>query len=354
MSEYCIHQLHDLIADDIRLITDPAAVLKEVCVTVDDKLRGADINSHSSGTSAVVVYLRDKELVIANVGDSRGVMGVKRGSGHVAKDLTVDQKPDDKGEKQRILSLGGRVTPPDEPGLSARVWTKSGGYGLSMSRSLGDHLLSSVGVIAEPEITRRTLSDDDEFMILATDGIWEFITSEEAVKIVSKHTNATEACYDLIHTATSLWRKEEGDYRDDITAVVLFMRDLQKYMRSHQLPDDLLSPTSKDLRKRRQNRFEEVESPTAASMATTSSRATQKHIAPSSANSEKAKTFRRRRLSLGPMDTAAIEEASKAHELATEAESAGGPRKVKRRISISPDMDPGGKALVPEGLEGRK
>ena len=62
-------------------------------------------------------------------------------------------------------------------------------------------------------------------MILASDGVWEFIYSQEAVDIVSaslrEGKNVTEACQDLINQASQRWVEEEGDYRDDITAVVI-------------------------------------------------------------------------------------------------------------------------------------
>ena len=54
-----------------------------------------------------------------------------------------------------------------------------------MARSIGDHAVKGIGVIAEPEITKHTLTPDDSFLILASDGIWEFISSQEAVDKVA-------------------------------------------------------------------------------------------------------------------------------------------------------------------------
>jgi len=51
--------------------------------------------------------------------------------------------------------MGGRVTPPEDVGLSARAWTANGQYGLSMSRSIGDHMLANHGVIATPVVEQR-------------------------------------------------------------------------------------------------------------------------------------------------------------------------------------------------------
>jgi len=97
-----------------------------------------------------------------------------------------------------------------------------------MARSIGDHAVKSVGVIAEPVVSFHDVLETDEFLILATDGVWEFVSSTEAVEIVSKHLHkgATKACQILIETAAEKWHVEEGDYRDDITALVIRLQHL--------------------------------------------------------------------------------------------------------------------------------
>lgn len=126
-----------------------------------------------------------------------------------------------------------------------------------MARSIGDHAVKGVGVIAEPVVTMHDLcEEEDEFMILATDGVWEFISSEDAVEIVARHLynrggdggnneegdgnndgcgigagaatdgGASIACEALIKAASEKWHEHEGDYRDDITAIVIRLKDL--------------------------------------------------------------------------------------------------------------------------------
>lgn len=63
-----------------------------------------------------------------------------------------------------------------------RVWLKTQDYpGLAMSRSFGDEVAASVGVIAHPEIMEWKLTEYDKFVILASDGLWEFIESSEVI-----------------------------------------------------------------------------------------------------------------------------------------------------------------------------
>ena len=85
--------------------------------------------------------------------------------------------------------------------------------------------MKNVGVIAEPEVKQFELDAEDQFMILASDGVWEFIYSQEAVDMVSKSlregNSVTQACQELIEQAAQRWAEEEGDYRDDITAVII-------------------------------------------------------------------------------------------------------------------------------------
>jgi serine/threonine protein phosphatase PrpC len=63
-----------------------------------------------------------------------------------------------------------------------RVWLPNENIpGIAMSRSFGDEVAAGIGVIAEPEVQEYPLSENDKFLIMATDGIWEFITSEEVI-----------------------------------------------------------------------------------------------------------------------------------------------------------------------------
>jgi serine/threonine protein phosphatase PrpC len=80
-----------------------------------------------------------------------------------------------------------------------------------------------VGVIPEPEINQYKLNDEDKFLILASDGVWEFIESQEAVEIIHLNLDkgAEAACQILIDTASERWAEEEGDYRDDVSLSLL-------------------------------------------------------------------------------------------------------------------------------------
>lgn len=165
----------------------------------------------------------------SNVGDSRPSLK----KDYVAVDLTIDQHPALPEEKRRIEQCGGHISfseGPDHP----RVWLDASHslYGLAMSRSLGDLAMKSIGVTAEPVLSSYELTEDDEFLIIATDGVWGVLNSSEAVTLVGELLDcgkgATFACELLIETAMEKWRVYEGDYRDDCTSIVINIKDLWK------------------------------------------------------------------------------------------------------------------------------
>lgn len=168
------------------------------------------------------------------MGDSRCVLGRRSEDGKiVAIELTKDQNPDCETEHSRIVASGGFVSPPEGGGLSARVWLDQDctQVGLAMARSIGDHILRQVGVICDPVVKTVPLEVKmDEFLILGSDGIWEFIGSDEAVEIIEaclrSGDGASSACKTLIDIAASRWRVVEGDYRDDITAIVVDLKSI--------------------------------------------------------------------------------------------------------------------------------
>ena len=237
VAQYALHEVqrrlekHELFTDNIE------KAFQETFLAVDESLNDEVlIEPLYAGTTACVALLRENKLVLANAGDSRAVLATRKVADssqprqYVAKDLTTDQNPDLPEEQLRIENMGGYVSPPPEPGLSARVWLDMDctQIGLAMARSIGDHAVKEVGVIAEPVVTFHDVAPADEFVIFATDGVWEFVSSQEAVEIVAENLDkgATKACQALIEAAAAKWHDEEGDYRDDITALVVRLQYL--------------------------------------------------------------------------------------------------------------------------------
>lgn len=188
--------------------------------------RQIDINY--SGTTAISVLIRNKYCICANVGDSRAVIG-RLNTVWYPISLSNDHKPNLTEEKQRIEECGGRVEPfKEETGEFIgpdRVWLKDEQLpGLAMSRSIGDLVAARVGVSSEPEIIIHELTVEDKFLVIASDGIWEFIDSHECIRIISEFYEKgkiEEAASELINEATKRWQKEDNIV-DDITVILVY------------------------------------------------------------------------------------------------------------------------------------
>ena len=143
--------------------------------------------------------------------------------------LSYDLKPNLPLEKKRIYKSGGRVEQFKEKDGNMngppRVWVKDEMFpGLAMSRSIGDFIASSVGVIPDPEIIEYTLDNNSRYMIIATDGIWEFLSNEKVMKIGNKFYPKYEPlnlCNELVKEANLCWEKVNV-IRDDITVLVVY------------------------------------------------------------------------------------------------------------------------------------
>ncbi|KAF7289545.1 PAN2-PAN3 deadenylation complex subunit PAN3 [Mycena kentingensis (nom. inval.)] len=140
-------------------------------------------------------------LYCANAGDARGVLC----RGGMAVRLTYDHKASDEQEAKRIRDAGGCVT-------SGRV----NGV-LAVTRSLGDYSVKDF-VIGAPYTTETELCDDDEFLILACDGLWDVMTDQTAVDLIHAIPDAQDASHVLLKGALN------AHTSDNVTILVIRFR----------------------------------------------------------------------------------------------------------------------------------
>ncbi|RYR12982.1 hypothetical protein Ahy_B04g070220 isoform C [Arachis hypogaea] len=170
----------------------------KTCAAVDHHLKqNTGIDSFQSGTTALTVIKQGEDLIISNLGDSRAVL----------------------------------ATTSDEPGVY-RVWMPNGKTpGLAISRALGDYCVKDFGLISVPEVTQRKLNSRDQFLILASDGVWDVISNQEAVKIVGSSEEKGKAAERLVKCAKHEWkRKRRGIAIDDISAICLFFQPHNNFL----------------------------------------------------------------------------------------------------------------------------
>mgnify|MGYP002623249628 FL=1 len=206
-------------------------ITSQIFVTTDNNLANDDrVDSTFSGSTCTTLIYTPERLISANVGDSRCVLGKFDGKNWSAKNLTRDHKPNEADENKRIIDAGGRVESyKDEDGEFVgpeRVWLKDEEVpGLAMSRSFGDEIAHTVGVIAEPEIFDYNFVHEDKFILLGSDGIWEFISSDECVNIVKDYylkDDIDGALSYLYKESSKRWIMEE-EVIDDITLIIIFL-----------------------------------------------------------------------------------------------------------------------------------
>ena len=181
-----------------------AKALRRAFLQQNVSLLKSAVDCSLSGSTCVAVLLEPRESAayIASVGDSRVVAALARADGGStassrqprpfgnleAVEWTNDHTPERPDEEKRLIAAGARVAPTGGAGGAAetevhhgavkRVWLpEKDTPGLAMSRSFGDAIGATVGVIAEPTVTKWQLTPDHRFAILATDGVWEFISS---------------------------------------------------------------------------------------------------------------------------------------------------------------------------------
>ncbi|KAG5182546.1 phosphatase 2C-like domain-containing protein, partial [Tribonema minus] len=149
---------------------------------------------------------------VANVGDSRAIVArfhvTQEHEGRlVAKPLSSDQTPYRKDERERVKACGARVMSMDqieglepihenwgdvnlgeeldEGGDPPRIWSPFGEYpGTAFTRSMGDVIAEELGVYAEPEVIHRRLQAGDKFVVVASDGVFEFLTNQSVADMV--------------------------------------------------------------------------------------------------------------------------------------------------------------------------
>jgi len=183
----------------------------------------------ASGSTAVAALWKGNKVWTANAGDSRCAVGTETLKKVVFE--TEDHKPTTEGEKKRIEDNGGEVRSQTYPDgwVNHRIFIKGEDYpGLCMARTLGDQSVKEHGVVATPEVAETTVDlGNKPFFILASDGVWEFLTSEFVIKAVAKKIQSdgpAKTVEKLQREARKRWKQEEGDYCDDITSILVQLR----------------------------------------------------------------------------------------------------------------------------------
>jgi serine/threonine protein phosphatase PrpC len=179
-----------------------------VLITLLQYLQIANRKNSEDGTTAVVVLAQGDEIFVAHAGDSRAVLVHRSGQVSV---LTSDHKPNRPDERRRIQELGGSV-------VFWGVWRVEGI--LAVSRAIGDRMLKPF-VVAEPEVKKFTRTETDRFVVLASDGVWDTVSNDDAAQLVLKYEDPQAAAQRIM---------EEAYGRGSMDNICVMVIDLREYV----------------------------------------------------------------------------------------------------------------------------
>ena len=224
-----IFNIKDISATDY---TTLLPIISSCCIQINKNLSlEKKMDCSLSGSTCVSLIYTPKKVFCVNIGDSRCIIGKYDGQNWKYESLSTDHKPELDKEKQRIINNGGEIrkskTEDGEYLGPDRVWVKGTNMpGLAMTRSFGDEIAHQIGVICDPEIVEYEFKEEDKFIIIASDGIWQFISSQECVDIVKDfyiNENYKGVTKHLYKESCKRWLNED-DSIDDITLIVVFFK----------------------------------------------------------------------------------------------------------------------------------
>ena len=209
----------------------------------------------NSGSCALVCLFEQEKLFVANVGDSRALMS--RGRGAQVQQLTVDHKPDEPAERERIFQHGGSIFRSKK--CSFRETTRSDGVvtepvegprygpfrvepgGLSVSRTIGDLFAKDASrcgnphcIVARPDVFDFEIASDSDFVILACDGVFDVLDNREVTAGVwdhlrkyAKQLGLKEACRLAAENVMKLSFDKKS--MDNVTVIVIAFQEEEYY-----------------------------------------------------------------------------------------------------------------------------
>ncbi|KAL1566860.1 cGMP-dependent protein kinase [Salvia divinorum] len=260
-SQFVKQKLCENLLRNSRFHMDAVEACHAAFLTTNSQLHADTLDDSMSGTTAVTILVRGRSLYIANAGDSRAVVGEKRGNDIVAVDLSIDQTPFRPDELERVKLCGARVltldqieglknpyvqcwgTEEDDDGDPPRLWVQNGMYpGTAFTRSIGDSIAETIGVVANPEIVVLELTQSHPFFVIASDGVFEFLSSQTVVDMVAKHKDPRDACAAIVAESYRRWLQYETR-TDDITVIVVHVNGLNDAAFGHsEYSDPVLRP----------------------------------------------------------------------------------------------------------------
>ena len=207
---YLMENLHKIISQEIKNNNvenseNMKIIIKNSFEKIDQEINNQNFKKETGSTGTVLLLYKDidsktgKSLLCANVGDSKAYL-IKKNE---IKIITKDHKCNDAEEVKRIRDTGGVV-------FRERVFGT-----LMLTRSFGDKEMKKYGVLSTPDIFCQNIEEDDLFVIIASDGVWDVIEEDEVFKFAQNKISSNELSKKIIDLAI------ERDTHDNISCIVV-------------------------------------------------------------------------------------------------------------------------------------
>ena len=207
---YLMENLHKIISQEIKSnkvenSDNIKKIIKNSFEKIDQEINNQNFKNETGSTGTVLLLYKDinsktgKSLICANVGDSKAYL-IKKNE---IKIITRDHKCSDAEEVKRIRDSGGIV-------FRERVFGT-----LMLTRSFGDKEMKKYGVLSTPDIFCQNIEEDDLFVIIASDGVWDVIEENEVLKFSQDKISSNEFSNKIINLA------KERDTHDNISCIVV-------------------------------------------------------------------------------------------------------------------------------------
>ena len=207
---YLMENLHKILSQELKNNNienseNMQNVIKNSFEKIDKEINNQNFKNDTGSTGTVLLLYRDnnsktgKSLICANVGDSKAYLINKK----EMKSITKDHKCTDANEVKRIRDTGGIV-------FRERVFGT-----LMLTRSFGDKEMKKYGVLSTPDIFCHNIEDDDLFVIIASDGVWDVVEEDEIFKLSQEKISSSDFAKNIIKLA------KDRDTHDNISCIVV-------------------------------------------------------------------------------------------------------------------------------------
>jgi serine/threonine protein phosphatase PrpC len=195
--KYCQKYFAEILKEQLDENDDTEKALENTFKIIEEKLKEENF---PDGSTATAVLIRENKFYCGNVGDSRCVIV---NNNNMVIRISVDHRVSNESEFSRILKMGGTIS---EGRINGEIM---------LSRSLGDFELKGSGLISEPYLESRLITQRDKCCVIASDGVWDVISEKMLKDIVERSKDCEELCNNIIEESI-----KEGS-EDNISCFVI-------------------------------------------------------------------------------------------------------------------------------------